>query len=322
VSISLVSRKLLWGRAADRCSWPECRSPLSQDLVHTTGAIILGQEAHIVAREQDGPRGQSTLTTEERDEYANLILLCAHDHTRIDKAPEEYTVEFLLDTKKAHESWVQETLGSKVDANEVRWAQIVDQLVEKLGLDAWASEVSPFFSGSPINLAVAREQRLRDCAVWIATRPWPQGHDKLKAAIVNIGLFLNELVHTFNEHAELQSEGHRRIYPAFYRIPKWDPELYNSLLAEYKGRRAYLSDLTLEITRYINLFGDLVREDLDPFFRQEEGHLTVIAEGQMPLEYNVHIPQFAQEDVESALGEEALAAFEESRASRKPRFQW
>ena len=322
MSISVVSRKLLWGRAADHCSWPECRRPLSQDLAHSTGQIILGEEAHIVAKEKDGPRGESTLTTAERDEYDNLILLCSYDHTRIDKAPDEYTVEFLLETKADHESWVRDTLGSKVDTNEVRWGQIVDQLVARLGLDTWASDVSPFFSGSPINLAVTTEERLRECALWIATRPWPQGRDSLKAAIVNLGLFLNELLNTFNEYAELQTGGNRRIYPAFYRIPRWDTELYNSLLAKYKGRRVYLSDLTLETTRYINLFGDLVREDLDPFFRQEEGHLTVIAEGQMPLEYGAHIPQFAQQDVESALGVQALAAFEEARASRTPRFQW
>jgi hypothetical protein len=322
VSISVVSRKLLWGRAASHCSWPDCRKPLSQDLVLSTGAIVLGEEAHIVAKEEDGPRGESPLTLEERNDYSNLILLCSHDHTRIDKAPQEYTVEFLHETKADHEAWVRETLGSKVDANEVLWAKIVDQLPAKLGLDTWAEEVSPFFDATPIQLDVATEQRLRDCALWLAKRPWPQGHDRLKAAIVNIGLFLNELLNVFNKRAELQDGGHRRIYPAFYRINEWDAERYNSLLAKYKARRAYMSDLTLEITRYINLFGDLVREDLDPFFRQEEGHLTVLAAGELLGQYDAHVPQFAQEDLESALGGQALAAFEESRASRTQRFRW
>lgn len=320
MSISVLSRKLLWGRAANHCSWPECRRELSQDFVHSD-AIILGQEAHIVAREEDGPRGESPLTPAQRDDYSNLILLCADDHTRIDKAPQEFSVEFLHKTKADHEAWVRETLGSKVDANEVLWAKILDQLPAKLGLDTWAYEISPFFDGSPIQLAVATEERLRDCALWIAKRPWPLGHDRLKAAVVNIGLFLNELLNVFNEYAELQDGGNWRRYPAFYRIPVWDPERYSALLADYKSRRAYLSDLSLEITRYINLFGDLVREDLDPFFREEEGHVTVLVEGP-PLQYGAHIPQFAQEDLDSALGVQALAAFEESRASRTPRFEW
>lgn len=323
MSISVLSRKYLWGRAASHCSWPECRRPLSEDLVLSAEPINLGEEAHIVAKEEDGPRGKSSLTPEERDDYSNLILLCSHDHTRIDKAPQEYSVEFLHKTKADHEAWVRETLGSKVDANEVLWAKIVDHLSTKLGLDTWAEEISPFFDAIPIRLDVATEERLRDCALWIATRALPGGHDRLKAAIVNIGLFLNELLNVFNEHAQLQSGGHpRRIYPDFYRIDEWDPELYRSLLAKYKGRRAYMSDLTLEITRYINLFGDLVREDLDPFFRQEEGHVTVLVAGERLGQYDVHIPQFAQEDLESALVGQPLAAFEESRESRTLRFKW
>ncbi|THJ64454.1 HNH endonuclease [Arthrobacter echini] len=289
--------------------------------MHSTGAIILGEEAHIVAKEKDGPRGKSPLTPAQRDDYSNLILLCSYDHTRIDKAPQEYTVEFLYETKANHEAWVRETLGSKVDANEVLWAKIVDQLPTKLGLDTWAHEIRPIFDGGPIQLAVATEERLRECALWIATRPWPKGHDRLKAAVVNIGLFLNELLNVFNEYAELLYGDNWRRYPTFYRIPVWDPERYNSLLAKYKSRRAYLSDLSLEITRYINIFGDLVREGLDPFFRQEEGHVTVLVED-LPLQYGIHIPQFAQEDLDSALVVQALFAFAESRASRSPRFQW
>lgn len=322
MSISTVSRKLLWGRAANRCSWPDCDRPLSRDLENSGGAVILGQEAHIVAREDDGPRGKSSLTAAERDDYSNLILLCSDDHTLIDKAPQEYTVEYLHKVKDDHEARIRESLGSKVDKAEVRWASIVDELPAKLGLDNWAQEVSPFFGGSPISLAIDTEEKLRECALWIATRAWPPGQERLKAAIVNIGLFLNELLHTFDEYAELSSGGNRRVYPAFYRIPVWDTERYNSLLAQYKERRAYLSDLTLEITRYINLFGDLVREGLDPFFRQEEGHLTVFAEGQLPLQYNAHVPQFTQEDLENALGAQPLAVFGDSRANRSPRFSW
>ncbi|WP_144663216.1 hypothetical protein [Paenarthrobacter nicotinovorans] len=283
---------------------------------------MVGEEAHIVAREPDGPRGESSLTAAERDHYSNLILLCPTDHTLIDKAPEDHTVESLLKIKEDHEAWVLASLGTKADEDDVRWAKIVDQLPAKLGLDTWAREVSPFFDGSPMSLAVVTEERLRECALWIATRPMPPGRPRLKAAIANIGLFLNELLNEFNVYAELTPSGNRRIYPAFYRIPNWDPELYNALLAKYKDRRAYLSDLALEITRYINLFGDLVRESLDPFFRQEEGHLTVFAEGRLPLQYNAHIPQFSLDDLEGALGAEPLGTFGESRSSRNPRFTW
>lgn len=269
----------------------------------------------------DGPRGESPMTAAERDEYSNLILLCPTDHTVIDKAPDDYTVESLHKMKEDHEAWVQASLKPKVDTAGIRWAEIVDQLRGKLSLNTWAEDVSPFFDGGTIKLAVATEQRLRECALWIATRPWPKGQDRLKVTVINLGFFLNELLSVFDERAELHSGGKRRVYPAFYRIPVWDTDLYNSLLTEYKGRRAYLSELVFEITRYINLFGDLVREGVDPLFRQEEGHVTVLAEGQV-LQYNVWIPQFGEEDLDNVLRVQSLADFENSRGSRSPRFQW
>lgn len=289
--------------------------------MNLTASIVLGEEAHIVAREADGPRGESPLTAAQRDDYSNLILLCPTDHTLIDKAPMDYSVEYLLKIKAEHEAWVRESLGPKVDQAEIRWAQIVDQLSDKLSLDTWALDVHAFFDGGPITLAVTTEERLRDCALWIAKRPWPAGKDKLKAAIRNLGIFLNELLSEFNEYAELRDGAERRRYPAFYKIPVWDKELYDSLSAEYKSNRTYLSDLTLEITRYINLFGDLVREDLDPSFRHDEGLTEVLVEGQV-LDYGAYVPQFAQEDLEGALGTQALVAFKDSRASRTPRFHW
>ena len=36
--------------------------------------------AHIVAQSEAGPRGQSDLSTEERDQYPNLVLLYDSDH--------------------------------------------------------------------------------------------------------------------------------------------------------------------------------------------------------------------------------------------------
>ncbi|MGO4431764.1 HNH endonuclease signature motif containing protein [Paenarthrobacter sp. RAF9] len=289
--------------------------------MNTDGSIVTGHEAHIVGREENGPRGKSSLTPEERDDYKNLMLLCPTHHTEIDKAPLDYPVDYLRQIKADHEAWVRETLGAEVDKTELRWAQLVDQLAEKLSLDTWAADVHAFFDGGPITLAVTTEERLRECALWIAKRPWPAGQDKLKAAIRNMGIFLNELLSEFNVYAELHGGGEWRRYPAFYKISVWDTELYDSLLAKYKGNRTYLSDLTLEITRYINLFGDLVRADLDPSFRDDEGLVEVLVEG-LPLEYGAYVPQFAEEDLEVALGDHALVAFKDSRASRAPRFKW
>jgi hypothetical protein len=75
--------------------------------------VVLGEMAHIVAESLNGPRGDSTLTLEERNRAANLILLCNTHHQFIDDQGqlEIFTVERLRALKETHEQWVEATLG-------------------------------------------------------------------------------------------------------------------------------------------------------------------------------------------------------------------
>lgn len=101
--------KLLWGRSGNRCAI--CRIELSLDAERSSASFPLGEQAHIVAREPKGPRGQSSLRPEERNSYHNLILLCPTHHTIIDKAEVDYTVDKLHNIKARHELWVSTTLS-------------------------------------------------------------------------------------------------------------------------------------------------------------------------------------------------------------------
>src|ERR1700733_8764093 len=103
MAISVLDRKMLWGRSGMKCAM--CHVALSEEH-ELGGAVVIGQEAHIVARSPDGPRGDSPLTGEERDRYSNLILLCPTDHVRIDAAPDDYPVATLLEIKHQHEAAV------------------------------------------------------------------------------------------------------------------------------------------------------------------------------------------------------------------------
>lgn len=94
--------KILWGRAANRCAFSECRIELTPDGEVNT----LGEIAHIVAESIEGPRGNYNLPIEQRNEYSNLILLCPTHHRMIDNNPEEWTVEKLKQLKQDHEKWV------------------------------------------------------------------------------------------------------------------------------------------------------------------------------------------------------------------------
>lgn len=101
--------KMLWGRAGNRCAFPDCRIKLTPD-----GKIdTLGEMAHIVAKSPQGPRGNSDMPIDKRDDYPNLILLCPTHHKMIDTFPEEWTIEKLLQLRQEHEQWVSSQLEQR-----------------------------------------------------------------------------------------------------------------------------------------------------------------------------------------------------------------
>ncbi|MBD2519660.1 HNH endonuclease [Nostoc sp. FACHB-973] len=109
-----IDVKTLWGRSGNRCAF--CKIELTPIGSRST----LGEMAHIVAKSPKGPRGQSNLTSEERDEYSNLILLCPTHHTLIDSNPEEWTVEKLKQKKVEHENWVSTQLeNGRISINTI-----------------------------------------------------------------------------------------------------------------------------------------------------------------------------------------------------------
>src|SRR5260221_3350426 len=107
MSISTKSAKMLWGRSAARCSMPDCRCQLVIDETEADNETLIGEMCHMVGESEDGPRGVSTLTREQRDAYGNLILLCRNHHGEIDGQPDTYPVERLSTLKTEHERWVR-----------------------------------------------------------------------------------------------------------------------------------------------------------------------------------------------------------------------
>ena len=104
MAISEADGKLLWGRAAGICSNPTCRADLTA-ILQESNSYNVGEMAHIIARSEDGPRGESGGGS---DKYANLILLCPTCHRHIDKSPDgTYTLEQLHQWKQNHESAIR-----------------------------------------------------------------------------------------------------------------------------------------------------------------------------------------------------------------------
>ena len=109
-----ADRKLLWGRSGNECAFPQCSQSLTMTPEgaeadsRSSTPVVLGEEAHIVAAEDDGPRGDPSMPIGERNAYRNLILLCPTHHRLIDKDNGiHYSVAELHKMKADHERLVE-----------------------------------------------------------------------------------------------------------------------------------------------------------------------------------------------------------------------
>jgi len=107
--------KLLWGLAAARCGFPQCRQECVEQATELDRAVVLGKIAHIVPHSKErGPRADLSFATELLDRYENWILLCARHHDIVDGQPNTYTVVELRHWKNEHESWVRQRLSAEI----------------------------------------------------------------------------------------------------------------------------------------------------------------------------------------------------------------
>jgi hypothetical protein len=98
----------------------------------SSSPVVIGQEAHIVAEEDDGPRGDATMPVSERNAYANLILLCPTHHILIDKDNGiHFSVTQLHKMKAEHEASVEHRrTGATGDARAASARVRQDALLE------------------------------------------------------------------------------------------------------------------------------------------------------------------------------------------------
>ncbi len=108
--------KILWGRAASRCAFPDCRLPLVLDATHADPIATIGEMAHIVAHAKGprAPRADPNFPEELRDRYDNLILLCNTHHEMVDIQPNTFTVADLRFWKAELESFVHASLVEQI----------------------------------------------------------------------------------------------------------------------------------------------------------------------------------------------------------------
>ena len=279
MSVKQKDIKILWGKSGGVCSFPDCDEKLTYEDKSDEIRITTGEIAHIIARSEGGPRGESDLNEEERDSYSNLILLCSKHHKLIDEAPEKYSVEKLHQFKRNHELWVEESLSDvdqfkkdQKEAIDIIYADIIDITINLLmfhDLNNWAySALSPIPKW-PIDL-VLNFDYYRDAVKAVL---WPGEYLELETSIKLLSINVKEL-------SELISENTMPKSGYFIAIKKYknyhnNTNRYEEEVSNYEDwiRRCYQK--VYEIVRLANWFAEEVRKEINPKFLVSKGKFTV-----------------------------------------------
>jgi hypothetical protein len=289
---------------------------LVMDASETDNASIVGEACHIVAQSVDGPRGVSPLTKDERDFFANLILLCNVHHKLIDDQPGTYPVERLNLMKAEHLDWVRHQLGfdlPKLQDDEA-YANYVDSWAKKMQVDEWLNWTSWLLGNGQPSLRSEMKVELEEIPPWILSRIWPGRYPTLESAFLNFRLVANDLSTVFTEHARLREDEFWQT-EKFYRIDEWDPARYKKLAGEFEYHVALIQDLTLELTRAANYVCDMVRSNVLHSYRIQEGVLLVQSGPHPDFSYKTMRVEYHGEE-RNAVPYPGLETFKDIRQTR------
>ena len=274
MSIGQRDIKLLWGRAASRCSI--CQVELSQDKQAVSGSILIGEQAHIVGEKEIAARGKSILSSEERNSYPNLILLCPNHHTAIDKNEADWPIEKLHIVKAQHELWVQSTLSRKQDSkqiiDEVIYSDMIDKAVELCHLENWDSwTYGPLLPTPRWDVDIAEGVKAFRRAVLRAV--WPESAPALERALITFGVAIYHALQKFLEHAETKEDTIWGI--PFYKTSFFSQEEYHKRLRQFEVWVDECQGSIFEATKAANWLADEVRSSVNPMFFATEGRFIV-----------------------------------------------
>ncbi|MEQ8624633.1 MAG: hypothetical protein RJQ00_07265 [Vicingaceae bacterium] len=282
--ISLKTHKILWGKSGNRCAFPECRIELVVDESLTDDPSIIGQEAHIVARSPDGPRGDNEMNNGERDKYSNLILLCGNHHKIIDDQQEEYTIKKLQKFKSKHEEWVSNNLNLDEEKlkDEKLYASYIDKFIEFTDLHNWTNWTS-YILGVTMEFPKDNFDMLMKTPDYIVSRVWPGRYEELEASLINFKNVINDLVMVYYMHPLEKPNAYaiERFYKNFQREmfyrdeDSYDQQKEIDAVNRYDYHLALIIDLVVELTRALNYVCDKIRKYLFEGFRIDEGVILI-----------------------------------------------
>lgn len=271
--------KILWARAAGKCSNPGCRRKLTLDSNNGDKSLTLGEMCHIVGEKNNekSPRGISKLSEKDRNKYSNLILLCAHCHSIIDGNETDWPVELLHKMKIDHELWIEErTSGGHEDTPEERlYSSTIDVLGEVFKLEQWN-----WFSENAIRGHLHSDYVLN--VDYINERflaiDWPKKNIPLERSIQNVMkayiAFIEHYIKNSKPHLDLSEIlGPDTSFKSIYPNPQYD--LYSERLNLWMRKNYYLLCLfTSELNNYVKM----VRCHINPYYFIEKSQFILLDE--------------------------------------------
>lgn len=271
MAIKDKDQKILWGRAAGRCSFLECKEKLTLDK-ENKGSATLGAMCHIVGGKEKSPRGTSILTEAERNSYSNLILLCSHHHDVIDTDCDSYPVETLHLIKAEHELWVDETLGNTgPDPDELVYSDLIDTVTEGLKLNSWLW----FIDGAVRDTVHEHFFEVRGYFnAKLIGSIWPLSNQELGDAIRAVISSFDTYLGHFSQNMEKNGEFFKRDR-SFARF--WNPQYSKYAEREDKWSQINFS-LLCDFVVKLNHFADMVRMYSNPLFFRTEGKFLIYDE--------------------------------------------
>jgi hypothetical protein len=274
--ISTKHLKLLWGRSGNLCA--HCKLELSADSETTKDSHLVGEQAHIVGKRSGGkksPRSDSILTEDERDEYHNLILLCATDHARVDKDVDSYPIERLHKLKADHELWVREQLSESVDlareAASLIYSALIDAAVRELMLSNWWVWVEMAGAYYPRWHEHLPDQ-VRSLEMRLMAAVWPGELPRLEASLRHLSGTASAAAKHYTKNCDDAGRGF--LQPIRHYKQKYPNPNHRQERDEYDVWENTVRENFAVWCKAANWFADEVRKSVNPTFFAEAGRFT------------------------------------------------
>jgi hypothetical protein len=277
MAVSERTRKALWSRSGNRCAYTGCAQVLVAD-AERGDALVIGHEAHIVARRPNGPRGSLVARSRELDALDNLILLCPNHHRLVDGDRARFPVDVLEAMKKSHEFAVRAALAGEDSDAAGREALMttVDEWAVRAQIERWDEAMSAVAWTPRPRILRDDFKELQSLRVWLRERPCILSEARTGLALRNFLAVLDDLVPWFDATVR---DADREVLVTHLRykdLDRWDTKTYNRLIRIDRENVAAVRNLTYELTRAANYICDVVRSELDPRFRVLDRAATLV----------------------------------------------